>query len=764
MLEEAKKSTWQLYREFWRLDLLAAISVSLVALPLALGIAIAAEAPPMSGIIAAVIGGVLTTFIRGSHVAINGPANSLIVLILIGNQMLADGEQSGFPYVLAAVCVAGLFQVALGLLRLGRLGEVVPNSVVQGLLAAIGLIILVKQMHVGLGHHSSAESAMGSIFELPQSLFSLHPLTTFITVACLGIMIWYPKVKNKLFHFLPAPVWVLIFAIPVVFIYRLWIVDFFSISAEPLLYDSQYLINLPADLWSAIVFPDFGKLWTANFWLVVISIMVVTTIETLISTKAVDKLDPLQRKTNLNKDLAAVGASSAVSGLVGGLPIVTVIVRSSVNVNNKGKTGLSNFFHGIILLFFILALKPILEEVPLAALAAILIYTGYKLISPREFAEAYDKGEEQLLVMSFTVLSVLIYGLLWGLFLGLCMAFLVQWVKSRINIKAFVMAIFNPKIQGAQHSDAYVLKLSGVFNFLSLLKIKTAVRKFPRNEKVVVDCEEAVLIDYTVMEYFGVYGKSYVEKGGKWEMRGLDNHESTSNHPYSMRMLSPQHQHSPRWMNEHQRDMMKISAKYGWQFVIGKELSNDDLKCFPIFRAHLVEYTHNTITGLLPKLNLYFTLKDIVIDEGAFIAKIAYDTTVIIIDLQQPVAEFVIEKEELYDKILQRAGFNDIDFEEDKAFSDNVLLSCTDVAAVKRLFHSDFRQFILDNNLYHIECSGNQVLIFGKTQLLSGPEMEDLLEYSIGFMSQLLQPSGEDNTSSLIQIDEAPDSSEPPVE
>jgi len=729
----------ELYKTFWKHDLVAAISVALVAMPLGLGIAIASGSPPISGIIAAIVGGFVATFIRSSHVAINGPGAGIIVVILTGNELLGDGGLSGFPYVLAAIFVAGVLQMLIGLFKLGRLGELVPNSVVEGMLAAIGIIIFAKQAHIGLGHISTADSAMGSLLEIPKSLFQLDPRIAVITIISLGIMIIYPKVRNKLFHFLPAPVWVLIFAIPYVLLYQYIVGDVMDITDPNITFPLSQLIDLPDDLILGLESPNFDKLGSASFWLVVFSVMFVASIETLISLKAIDNLDPLQRKTDLNKDMIAVGFSTSISALIGGLPVMAVIVRSSVNVANNAKTRLSNLFHGAVLLILVIALKPIVEEIPLACLAAILIYTGFRLAAPKQFVDAYEKGEEQLLEMAFTVLAVLIYGLLWGVALGISMAFLVQWIKSRMTIRSFLLAIWKPRLSGQQLDDKYEIKLGGVFTFVNLLKTKAAMKKLPMNERVVINFQEAILIDHTTMAYLGEYGKNYQSKGGNWTVRGLGNHESTSSHPYSMRMLQPQYQLSPRWMTEHQREMMKLSAHYGWQFVIGKEFQTSNLNVFPVFRSHPVEYIHNTITGLLPDLNLYFVMQDVVFDEGAWMGKIVYDTTVITIDLNQKLPEFVLEKEELFDKILQRAGFGDIDFEEDKEFSDKALLRASDVGAARDLFHSELRSFVVLNSDYHVECTGGKLLVFNKTSHLKVQEMQAMMRYSIDLIQLLIK-------------------------
>lgn len=738
-MKEKNHTFWSVAKEHWKNDLFAAISVSLVALPLGLGIAVAAEVPPISGLIAAIIGGVVTTLFRGGHVSINGPGAGIIVVILTGTKLLADADGSGFPYVLAAICMAGLLQIIMGILKLGRFGEVVPNAVVHGMLAAIGIIILVKQLHVGLGHHSDASSAMDSIFELPGSLFNLHPVITFVMLMSLGIALLYPKINNKLFRAIPAPVWILIAAIPFIYLYQDWITPYMNFSADQWIFPDSQLIKFPEDLWDAILFPDFSKISEPAFWLVVFSVMIISTIEALVSAKAVDSLDPLERKTNLNKDLVGIGMSTAASAMIGGLPVVTVIVRSSVNISHGGRSGLSNVFHGLILLVFLILLKPILEEVPMAALAAILVHTGFKLAAPRQFADAYDRGEEQLLVMVATVLSVLIYGLLWGIFLGIIMMFLVQWIKSRMDIKAFVIAIFKPRITSVQKESHYEISFSGVFNFLNLLKIKQTMKNVPRSEKVEIKLHDAILIDFSVMEYLNEFGKKYDKTGGKWMMIGLDHHETTSRHPHSLQLLSPQHQHSPRWMTDHQRDMMKFAAANNCQFVIGKEYQFTTIKLFPFFKTHPIEFYHNTITGLLPKLNLYFTVADITFDEGALHERIVYDTTVIVVELREDLPTFVVEKEQLYDKIRQFRGYEDIDFQEDPEFSNTVLLKAKETESVRKVFGQKLRSLVTKNTHFHIECNGKELLFFGKNSALNEQELTELFDFCCEFIIAINQ-------------------------
>ena len=260
------------YIQNWRADLFAAISVSLVALPLGLGIAIAAEAPPMAGIIPAIIGGLVTTFIRSSHVAINGPGASLIVVILAANQIME------WPQVLAAIVMAGVIQTVLGLLRLGRFGEAFPASVVQGMVAAIGLIIIAKQAHVALGVRTDEYSAIKPFIEIVENIPQLDPKVTFISIVCLGIMIFYPWVKNKFIHFIPPPIWVLFFAIPLVLFFDRTPNAALSALGMETGFGSEFLISIPDDLMQSFIFQDFSRIDSLPFWGTVAAVTIIASI------------------------------------------------------------------------------------------------------------------------------------------------------------------------------------------------------------------------------------------------------------------------------------------------------------------------------------------------------------------------------------------------------------------------------------------------------------------------------------------------------
>jgi len=279
-------------KENWRNDLLAAFSVSLVALPLALGIAVASDMAPMAGVLSAIIGGVVTTFFRGGHVSVNGPTAGLIAAIL-GGLLALDGN---INYVLAAIVVAGGIQIIFGLLKMGRLAKLMPSSVLHGILAAIGVIIFAKQAHYALGTTSKADSTIGTLTDIFYKLPDANPFVFLIALVGILVLISYTKIKSTFIRAIPAPMWVLLLALPLVFAF-----DFFTEHQIEFMGNSygvgpELLIDIPKNPLDSIMHPDFGMIGTMAFWLTVLSITTIATIETLASARAIDKLDPFKRK------------------------------------------------------------------------------------------------------------------------------------------------------------------------------------------------------------------------------------------------------------------------------------------------------------------------------------------------------------------------------------------------------------------------------------------------------------------------------------
>ena len=418
-MDIAPKKGFQGLVENWQSDLLAAVSVALIALPLSLGIALAAGAPPMAGIFSAIVGGVVTTLYRGGHISVNGPAKGVIAVILAAIAVMEDGTGQTFNYVLAAVVVSGALQVLLGLLRLGRFADVFHSSVIHGILAAIGIIIFAKQIHVALGTYSASHSIVENLFDAVRLLPYANPFVVIISLVGLLLLLFHSKISYKFFHLLPTPMWVIALSIPFVYAFNFFDLHNISFFGKDYSVGPDLLLDMPNSIMDSIMYPNFGKIDTIEFWTAVISIMLITSIESLAIAKAVDKIDPYKRKTDLNKDLMGIGISTMAAGFIGGLPIIAVIIRSTVNVHNGAKTKWSNMYQGLLLLLFIVVLSPIMKQVPLCAFAILLVFTGFKLASPKVFKQVFSHGIEQLIFFVGTMVLTLYTNLLVGLFGGL---------------------------------------------------------------------------------------------------------------------------------------------------------------------------------------------------------------------------------------------------------------------------------------------------------------------------------------------------------
>ena len=362
--------------------------------------------------ITAAIGGMMTLFFRTGYLTITGPAAGLIAVVGASAVALSDNpgaevDYSGFPHVLGAIVVAGALQVVIGLLRWGRIAEIFPTSVIRGVLASIGIIIFAKQLHVAMGTTSDGANTIEIIQHLFERVPDIDPYIAFISGIGIILLIFHARISYKAFHLIPAPVWVLGITVPIVLLYNHLEANQIAVFGKVFESPKDYLIDVPSNWMDGLAYPSFTKAHTGTFWMSVISINLISSVITLAAAKAVDKLDPYKRKTNLNKDLTSTGIATMVSGAVGGLPVLNVIVRSTVNVHNNAKTKWSNFYHGVFIALFVLLLTPLIQLFPVAALAAVLVVTGVKLASPRVFREIYQQGLEQTVFFLATIIITL---------------------------------------------------------------------------------------------------------------------------------------------------------------------------------------------------------------------------------------------------------------------------------------------------------------------------------------------------------------------
>jgi len=529
-------------KENWRSDLLSGFLVFLIAMPLCLGIAMASGFPPSAGIITAIIGGIVVSRLNGSFVTINGPAAGLIVVVLGAVQSLGQGDaMAGYRYALAAIVVASAFQVLMGFFKVGRLSSFFPASVVHGMLAAIGIIIMAKQIFVVMGSSPEKGSSLFStIAQIPQGLINLNPEIALIGFSGLLILIIWSLVKNKYLKMIPAPLLVVLVGLALGRYFDLdhehvylFLPDAQFLPHHEATVGPKFLVTISENFLASFYFPDFSKFASAEFWEAVVSICLVGSLESVLSAMAVDKLDPYKRHSNLDKDLTAVGVGNLACGLVGGLPMIAEIVRSSANVNNGARTGWANFFHGSFLLLFVALFPRLIHSIPLASLAALLVFTGFRLASPKEFGKVLGFGKEQLFLFIVTIIGVIATDLLIGVAIGIATKFVLHFL-SGVKPGHFFKMDFQIVEQG---EEIIRVDISGAAIFSNLMALKKTLDGVRPGKTLVFQLNDAYFIDHTVMEFFHDFQHDYEAHGGICQFMGLDYHEAYADHPLAARRI-----------------------------------------------------------------------------------------------------------------------------------------------------------------------------------------------------------------------------------
>ena len=489
-------------------DIPAALVVFLVALPLCLGIALASGAPLYAGIVSGVVGGLVVGLLSGSHTSVSGPAAGLTAVVLA-----AIAQLGSFDLFLAAVVVAGLIQLLFGFLRLGFLANYIPSAVIQGLLTAIGIILILKQIPHAVGYDKDPQADFSfwqmdgenTFSELLVMLDQISPGAVIISVFSLLLLVFWDRASLKRLSYFPAPLAVVVLGIGLNLLFR----NLFP----PLIIETEHLVNIPEfklNDGALLVHVPASEAWrNTDVWTIALTLAIIATIETLLNVEAVDRIDPHKRETPTNRELMAQGAGNMVAGLLGGIPLTSVIVRSSVNLSAGAMTKMSAILHGLFLLLSVLFLASFLNLIPLAALAAILIVTGYKLAKISVFQAMFRKGWEQFIPFIVTVLAIVFTDLLKGVMIGT--VFSVFYIL-RSNFR-------NPF---SKITDELRIELPNQVTFFNKAAIKNTLWSIPAGSKVVIDAANTTFIDQDVVELLHDFRSTYApEHEIKLNMIGL---------------------------------------------------------------------------------------------------------------------------------------------------------------------------------------------------------------------------------------------------
>lgn len=485
-------------------DLSASIVVFFVALPLCLGIALASGAPLFSGLIAGIIGGIVVGAISGSSIGVSGPAAGLAVIVFT-----AIGTLGSFENFLLAVILAGVIQIVFGILRAGVIGYYFPSAVIKGMLAAIGIIIVLKQIPHAFGYDADFEGdesfiqpdGENSITALGSMLQSVSPGAITLSIVSLLLLILWDKVltkKHKIFKLFPGPLAVVIIGLIFQSI----------IPPDTFLYISpSHLVNVPVpeDLnmfLGQFTFPNFGAITDFNVWTVAFTLAIVASLETLLSVEAADKLDPDKRVTPTNRELFAQGTGNIFSGLIGGIPITQVIVRSSANVMSSGKTKLATILHGFLLLLAVISIPTLLNKIPLAVLAAILLMVGYKLANPVLFKTMFKLGKSQFIPFLATVFGVVFTDILIGIALGMAVSVVIILIENYKN------SLFLHIVKDTGEKNHVYMTFAEELSFLNKGAILRELSNLPDGTFLELDVRKTIRLNYDVIEILENFGAS----------------------------------------------------------------------------------------------------------------------------------------------------------------------------------------------------------------------------------------------------------------
>ncbi len=532
MKKSLPKDGFEGLKENFSIDALSGFLVFLLALPLSLGIAGASDFPPIYGLITAMIGGIVVSFFAGSLLTIKGPAAGLIVIVAGAVSELGHGNSDlGWKLALGAVVVAGVFQVVFGLLKLGSLSDFFPLSAVHGMLAAIGIIIISKQLHILVGMNPLTElgkpmvEPIELIFELKNTILHIfkHMEVDVIGVVSLIIVFCWPLIPIKFLKKIPAALVVLVISIPLVILLGVHNIQEIKNSNGVVIQEAfapllEFKKGLTDILGVNVSFDGISQ--TGTFIKFVIMFALVGSLESLLTIKAVDELDSFKRRSNTNKDLIAVGIGNIFAGVIGGLPMISEVARSSANVSNGAKTRWANFFHGVFILLFLIFAVSFSDLIPKTALSAMLIGVGWKLAHPREFGHMAKIGADQIAVFIITIIFTLATDLLIGIAAGIVLKLLLHLGRG-VKFRSLFSA--NSKINGNTIT---------VFNaavFSNFIKVKNKIHSFKFTDDVILDLNDCVFIDHSVIETLYHIKNDFSTEGGSLTILGIEELKNVGN-------------------------------------------------------------------------------------------------------------------------------------------------------------------------------------------------------------------------------------------
>lgn len=704
-------------------DSLSGFMVFLLALPLSLGIAKASGFAASQGVLTAMIGGLLVGLFQGGRLTIKGPAAGLITVCAAS---VADMDSlhlegiSPMDLVCGVIVVMAAIQLILSILKVGFYSDFFPLSVVHGMLAGIGLIIFAKQVPVLLGIQASHLKGLSpfQLYEhIPDFIIHLDPKIAIIGVLSLVILFGLPLLGG-IFKKIPAPMVVLLVAVPLGIL----------LNVKPI----PGSLVVIGDFWQNVGFhANFSAIGTFIFWKYVLMFLFVNSLESLLTVKAIDGLDPWRRPSSYNKDLGALSIGNGLSGLLGGLPMISEVARSSANVGFGGRTSWASVFHGLFLFLSMLLIIPVIELIPNAALAAMLIAVAYRLASPKEFIGTYKIGTEQLIIFLVTVVVTVGEDLLLGVFCGI-------FTKIIFHLKngATLKTLFKPDYTLEESTNTYKVKVNGVATFSNFLGYKKLLKKFHPGKKVEFDFSNTKLVDHSFMDQIHHFEEKYEHAGGNVAVTGLDGFFAFSDHPLAARKPQNDSGRIQIRLSTRQIALNSYAQKNEMTFYPQKVKTGAKYKGFPLQMLNKILLEENIISGYGDWGKAEFSDLHVSYATAGQIEQRVM-TVLLVSEIDQLLPDFTLEPEKLFTKVSEFTGNKDIDFANHPAFSSKYFLRGTDEKAIREFFTPEILAFFESHEVWHVECHKHRIIIHDRSRLLEAGDLEQIYKFASEFIQQL---------------------------
>ncbi len=731
-------------KQHWKADLLSSVFVFVMALPFCLSVAFGADLPIMSGVVTALVGGLLINFMGGAVMSIKMPTIGLIPIIIWGIHHLGGEYQDiSLELWLAVLVLAGIVQILIGLLRIGDYLALIPDVVIYGLLSTIAIDIFVRQLHYLVGVVPSAETTFGLLLEFPINLVYLSkPDLVFISVICLGILFFSTTYRKRHESLLPVTLTVL-----VVGALMAW---YLGIANK---HGVQYLVALPQEGFIyQYQLPDFERIYTWEALEVALVVALFSSLESLLNVKSVEAIDFYRRKSKPNRELIALGLGNVLCGFLGGMPMSSSMTQSATSINSGAKTRWAGFFVALYLGAFLVLFASLVSVLPWVVFSAILVYLAHSLLSKKLIQNIKGIGNDQLIIYLSTMFFTLLGGMLTGLIVG--------WIISlgiSLYLGASLKHLFRADIKiaslGENKKKIMVKSAALASNYLNIYR---QIASIEEGNQIYLHLSKADVIDYSFLELVYQHPYNYNTSAGSIEIQGIEDHKIISAHPLSTRVIKDKSRKNRNIdenltrFNERQLDVLSVASINNAKLRPHLTYDAHKLQGFSFSLGYDLKYRENKFSKNYVSAHYAKSTKiefsDVFLSRGLRMSEQSRHVSVILVtDLQCHLPNFNLDKEGILSKMLQTVGYKDINFEHFPRFSEHYLLKGRDEKAIRALFNDELLTFFEIHDEFSVECKFDKILIHKEMDLMNRTEMED----AIVFVEQLLQLLYQETTQTV---------------